>query len=166
VSQRAIEALGLTPEQFADLRRMLPERKLEAIKRFREITDVNLAEAKAAVEAIEAGAVPGGGPPLSQRPAVSLYDTKAIADLTAVLPAGLRAPSHAEAVEITDLVARGALEDAAARLGALFGLDPSTAADVAGRLRSARHRPRAIFAAIALGLLAASAWIVWRAIGG
>jgi ribosomal protein L7/L12 len=174
---------GLTPDQLADLRRLLPSRKIEAIKLFREIAGVDLAEAKAAVEALAAGGVPGGGAPraqtlsweaavhqgvraLRQQPGVSLYDAKAIVDVAGVLPAGLRAPSREEAVELTDLVVRGAVEDVAARLGALFGLDPATAADVAGRLQSARRRPRLIFAAIALGLLAATAWIVWRAITG
>jgi ribosomal protein L7/L12 len=174
---------GLTADQLAHLRRLLPARKIEAIKLFREITGVGLAEAKDAVEALEAGEAPGGGVPraqtlsweaavhqgvrtLRQQAGVSLYDAKAIVDVAGVLPAGLRAPSQKEAVELTDLVARGAVEDAAARLGALFGLDPTTATDVAGRLRSARRRPRVIFAAIALGLLAAAAWIAWRAITG
>jgi hypothetical protein len=151
---------GLTPDQLADLRRLLPSRKIEAIKLFREITGVGLAEAKAAVEALEGVQAP------RRQPGVSLYDAKAIVDLAGVLPAGLRAPSREEAVELTDLVVRGAVEDAAARLGVLFGLDPATADDVAGRLRSARRRPRMIFAAIALGMLAATLWILWRAITG
>lgn len=182
-SSRAIQALGLTDEQYADLKRMLPARKLEAIKRYREITNFGLAEAKAAVDAIEAGAVPGGGPAVSQRPAweaaaqqgmqairqpsgASLYEAKMIADLAALLPAGLRAPSREEAAEIVGLAARGAIDEAAAQLGARWGLDPTTAAEVAGRLRSGRRRPAVVFAVIAGTLAAAIAWFAWSLIRG
>jgi len=179
VTSRAIEALGLTEEQFAELRRMLPSRKLEAVKRYVEITNFGLAEAKAAIDAIERGAVPGGGPALTERPSweaavhqgvralrkepgASLYDAKLIADLAGVLPAGSRAPTQKEASEIGALVLQGSTDEAAARLGALFGLDPTTAADVAARLGAARRRPKAVFTVIALAILAAAAWFVWR----
>ena len=49
--------MNLTSEQLKELRRLIANGdKLEAIKQFRNIADVGLAEAKAAIDAIEAGA--------------------------------------------------------------------------------------------------------------
>lgn len=49
--------MNLTSEQLKELRRLIARGdKLEAIKQFRNMADVGLAEAKAAIEAIEAGA--------------------------------------------------------------------------------------------------------------
>jgi hypothetical protein len=182
VTSRAIQALGLTQEQFAELRRMLPARKVEAVKRFCEITGFGLAEAKAAIDAIEAGVVPGGGPPVSERPSweaelyqgvkaigqqssnVSLYQASAIANLAGVLPEGSRSPTPEEAVEITRLIAGGDEAGAAARLGALFGLDPATAEQAAARLRFKRRGPKGLFAGIAIALTAFVAWVLWSVI--
>lgn len=48
--------MNLTSEQLKELRRLIANGdKLEAIKQFRNMADVGLAEAKAAIEAIEAG---------------------------------------------------------------------------------------------------------------
>lgn len=181
---RALEALGLTPEQYADLKRMLPARKLEAIKRYRELTSFGLAEAKAAIDAIEAGVVPGGGPPVSERPAweadlyqgvkgvgrqssnASLHQASAVARLEGVLPEGTRSPTVDEAVEIARLIASGAEGDAAQRLGAMFGLDPAAAERAAARLRFQRQGPKGLFAAVALVVVAAVAWVLWNVIAG
>ncbi len=49
--------MNLTSEQLKELRRLIAKGdKLEAIKQFRNMADVGLAEAKAAIEAIEGGA--------------------------------------------------------------------------------------------------------------
>lgn len=49
--------MNLTGEQLKELRRLIAKGdKLEAIKQFRNMADVGLAEAKVAIEAIEAGA--------------------------------------------------------------------------------------------------------------
>ena len=49
--------MNLTSEQLKELRRLIARGdKLEAIKQFRNMADVGLAEAKVAIEAIEAGA--------------------------------------------------------------------------------------------------------------
>lgn len=184
MTSRAIQALGLTDEQYADLKRMLPARKIEAIKRYREITDFGLAEAKAAIDAIEAGVVPGGGPPVSDRPAweaelyrgakavgqqssnASLYQASAVARLEGVLPEGSRPPTADEAVEIAQLIASGAEGDAAQRLGAMFGLDPATAERAAARLRFQRQGPKGLFAVVAVAVAAAVAWVLWSVIAG
>lgn len=59
--------MNLTSEQLKELRRLIANGdKLEAIKQFRNMADVGLAEAKAAIEAIEGGAHHAGaheGPP-------------------------------------------------------------------------------------------------------
>lgn len=64
LGSRAIQALGLTEGQYGELKRMLPGQHLQAIARYIEITKVNKAEARAVIDAIMAGAVPGGGPPI------------------------------------------------------------------------------------------------------
>ena len=53
--------MNLTSEQLKELRRLIAKGdKLEAIKQFRNMADVGLAEAKAAIEAIEGGAHQAG----------------------------------------------------------------------------------------------------------
>jgi hypothetical protein len=171
VTSRAIEALGLTEEQYADLKRMLPARKDEAVKRYLEITKFGTAEAKAAIDAIERGAVPGGGaavsarpaweqqaqqkaqksqpslaallPPLEKKPkgALAAAEDRAIAALAALLPPGSRPPTAAEALEIAGLAREGAIDDAALRLGARWGMDPAAAAEIARRLKGGGRSP-------------------------
>lgn len=184
MTSRAIQALGLTEAQYADLKRMLPARKLEAIERYREITSFGLAEAKAAIEAMEAGVVPGGGPPVSERPDweaelyrgakavgqqssnASLYQASAVARLAGVLPEGTRSPTADEAVEIAQLVASGAEADAAQRLGAMFGLDATAAERATARLRFQRQGPKGLFTVVALAVAAMVAWVLWGVIAG
>ncbi len=59
---RAIRALGLDDSQYNELKRMLPGQKLQAIERYAAIAKVNKAEARAVIEAMQAGKIPGGGP--------------------------------------------------------------------------------------------------------
>jgi hypothetical protein len=159
---RAIEALGLTEDQYADLRRMLPARKTEAVTRYYEITKFGLAEAKAAIDAIEAGVVPGGGPPVSSRPAweqqahqgtnASPSEARSITALSALLPAGSRAPTRDEALAIGELAAKGAFDEAALRIGAGWGVDTMAALAIAKRLRVGGNRPAALIFAVALAM--------------
>jgi len=75
----------LTDEQLAPIKAALHRKqKIEAIKIYRELTHVGLAEAKYAVEQIEVGAPP---PPVNSPPAVSL--TSSVPDTQSKMPAGL-----------------------------------------------------------------------------
>lgn len=95
---------------------------------------------------------------------VSLYQASAIANLAGVLPEGSRAPTPEEAVEIARLIASDAEAEAAARLGALFGLDPTTAEQAAARLRFQRRGPKGLFAVLAIAITAVVVWVVWQVI--
>jgi hypothetical protein len=176
---RAIQALGLTESQFAELKRLLPTRKIEAVKRYREITNFGLAEAKAAIEAMEAGAVPGGGPPIGSRPGLSPKrqaaatalqghpkatpgQARSIRALAALLPRGSRSPTPAEAVAICELAAAGAVDEATLRIGASWGVDTEAAREIAVRLGPRRRRSPMATLLFAAGLLLGAAWFLLR----
>jgi len=178
---RAIQALGLTESQYVELRRMLPARKLEAVKRYHEITNFSLAEARAAIDAIEAGAVPGGGPPIASRPgweqadqpdvnavlpSASPAEARSIAALVARLPPGSRTPTRSEALAIGVLAAKGDVDQAAMQIGAGWGVDGDSARRIAIGLRPRGTALGGLFFVLAMGLvmglLGVVAWMAFR----
>lgn len=117
--------LELNQDQWREIRELIEGRgKIEAIKRFRELTGVGLAEAKAAVDAIEAlmrssPGAPGGAaaPPRSVG-----------------IGGGAGPLSASQLKTVVDLVKAGRPDEAALQVSAATGLDQDKAREFAERL--------------------------------
>jgi ribosomal protein L7/L12 len=146
----ALGSIHLSDEQNAEIRALLPGNKIEAIKRYRALTTVGLAEAKDVIDAMAAGTSV-----TAQFPGTPPEVGRISSRLVALLPSGSRPPTPSEAAKIAELVASGALDDAATQIGAGWGVDPDAARRIALGLRPRGKALGWLFFVVALGLVMA-----------